>query len=147
MTFPGGLKSVAPFDHETVGEVELVRKKDRLAHLPQLLRYRIGGDGKGSTTFERIPVEDEQQEIAAEVKRKRGFFSREAVTVLRDNSAFTKEVGLTQRTLTSLLSPAEQRFKNELVQQVAKDPSIPIRNARGKSNSIVYWLEEGANDE
>jgi len=141
------LEVVAPFDHETIGEVELVRKKDRLAHLPPLLRYRIGGDGKGNTIFERVPVEDEQQEIATEVKRKRDFFCREAITVLRDNGALTKEDGLTQRTLTGLLSPAEQRFKNELVQQVAKDPSTPVHSARGKYNSIVYWLEEGSSDE
>lgn len=141
------LDVLTPFDHETTGEVELVRKKDRLAHLPPRLRYRVGGNGRGQTVFERVEIEDEEKLIAADSKRKRDFFRAEATTVLRDNGACRKEDGLTQRTLTGLLSPAEQRFKNEVVQHLAKDPTTAVRSAKGKFNSIVYWLEKGADDE
>jgi hypothetical protein len=141
------LEVLSPFDHETVGEVELTRKKDRLAHLPSALRYRIGGNGSGTTVFERIPIEDEEAHIAEDQKRKREAFRSEAVKVLRREGATTREKGLTQTVLTGLLSPATQTYKNELVQHLASNPITPVRNARGTRNSLVYWLDEEENDD
>jgi hypothetical protein len=137
------LEVLSPFDHETVGEVELTRKKDRLAHLPPALRYRVGGNGTGTTVFERVPIEDEEAQIAEDQKRKREAFRAEAIKVLGREGATTREVGLTQTVLTGLLSPATQAYKNELVQHLASDSTTPVRNARGRRNSLVYWLDEG----
>ncbi len=141
------LEVLSPFDHETVGEVELVRKKDRLAHLPSALRYRVGGNGAGTTVFERVPVEDEEAQLAEDQKRKREAFRTEAVNVLRREGATTREEGMTQSVLTGLLSPGPQAYKNELVQHLASDPTTPVRKARGPRNSLVYWLDEGENDD
>jgi hypothetical protein len=141
------LEVLSTFDHETVGLVELVRKKDRLAHLPPAVRYRLGGDGSGKTVFERIEVEDEQQAIAADAKRKRDFFANEVVAVLEDESAFDREHGLSQRQLTGLLSPAPQTFKNEVVQYVAQDPTTRVRVAPGPRRSLIYWLERKGSDD
>lgn len=137
----------SPFDHETVGEVELVRAKDRLAHLPSRLRFRIGGDGKGKTTFERVEVEDveHQREVAA--KRKREAFAAEAVAALRREKACTREQGLSQRQLTGMLSPAPAAFKNEVVQDLAHDPRSPVRMAPGARGSLIYWVEEDESDD
>lgn len=137
----------APFDHETVGEVGLTRTKDRLAHLPPEVRYRVGGDGKGRTLFERIEVEDEQQRRDADAKAKRDSFAREATAVLRKERAFDRERGLSQRQLTALLSPAPQAFKNEVVQALAQDPTTPVHCGAGPRNSLTYWVREGESDD
>lgn len=137
----------SPFDHETVGEVGLRRTKDRLAHLPPEVRYRIGGDGKGKTVFERIEVEDEQQRRDADAKARRDFFAREATRVLRKERAFDRECGLSQRQLTALLSPAPQAFKNEVVQALANDPTSPVSSGGGPRNSLIYWVREGESDD
>jgi hypothetical protein len=133
----------APFDHETVGEIELVRAKDRLAHLPPRVRYRIGGNGKGATTFERVEVEDIEQERAVDAKRKREAYKSEAVKALREHDAHNREHGLSQRQLTSLLSPAPQAFKNEVVQELANDPRTPVKVRPGPRGSLIYWVEKG----
>jgi KaiC/GvpD/RAD55 family RecA-like ATPase len=141
------LDVLTPFDHETVGEVELVRKKDRLAHLPPVLRFQIGGDGNGKTVFTPVEVEDVEEQRVADMRRKREAFRDQAIAVLRREGALSAESGLTQNVLTGLLPPGTQAFKNDVVQWAAADPTTPVRNARGQRNSIVYWLEEGESDD
>ena len=137
----------APFDHETVGEIELVRAKDRLAHLPPRLRFRIGGNGKGVTTFERIEVEDIEQQRRADAKAKRDFFATEAIAALQREGARDRDSGLSQRQLTGLLSAAPQAFKNEVVQDLARDPRTPVRMGPGPRGSFIYWVEGGESDD
>lgn len=136
-----------PFDHETVGEISLIRAKDRLAHLPRELRYRIGGDGKGTTVVERIAVENEEERREADDKAKRDSFRREAIRVLRRERCFDREHGLSQRQLTALLSPAPQAFKNEVVQALASDPTTPVSVGAGARNALIYWVREGESDD
>lgn len=133
----------APFDHETVGEVELIRAKDRLAYLPPRVRYRIGGNGKGATTFERVEVEDIKAQRAADAKRKRDAYKTEATRALHDHGAHDREGGLSQRQLTALLSPAPQAFKNEVVQELANDPRTAVNVSPGPRGSLIYWVEKG----
>jgi len=137
----------APFDHETIGQVRLVRTKDRLAHLPMELAYRIGGDGKGMTVFERIEVENEQERRDADAKAKRDALGCEAIRTLRKERCFDREHGLSQRQLTALLSPAPQALKNEVVQTLANDPTSPVRFGAGPRNALIYWVREGESDD
>jgi hypothetical protein len=141
------LEARTAFDYETVGEVELVRAKDRLAHLPQRLRYRIGGNGKGETTFERIEVEDVEQQREADAKKKRDHFCSEAIAALRREGATDREHGLSQRQLTGLLSSAPQTFKNEVVQDLARDPRSPVHVGPGARGSFIYWVDAGESDD
>jgi len=136
----------APFDHKTVGEIELVRKKDRLAHLPPKVRYRIGGDGSGKTIFERIDAtEDDANTTTARLKW--GAFTNEVVAVLEREHAHERELGLSQRQLTGLLSPATQTYKNEIVQYLAASPTSRVRSAAGPRNSLIYWLNKEVSDD
>lgn len=136
----------APFDHETVGEIELVRKKDRLAHLPPKVRYRIGGDGSGKTIFERIDAtEDDANATTARLKWE--AFTNEVVTVLEREHAHDRDHSLSQRQLTGLLSPATQTYKNEIVQMLAASPMSRVRSAAGPQNSIRYWLNKEVLDD
>jgi hypothetical protein len=137
----------APFDHETVGEIELVRKKDRLAHLPPKVRYRIGGDGTGTTIFERIDVADEQDMTTRTARLKWEAFTNEVVAVLTRERAQDREHGLSQRQLTGLLSPATQTYKNEIVQTLAASPMSRVRSAAGPRNSLIYWLDKEVSDD
>jgi hypothetical protein len=137
----------APFDHETVGEIELVRAKDRLAHLPPRLRFKIGGNGKGAMTFERIEVEDIEQQRRADAKAKRDAFGTEAIAALKREGACDRDSGLSQRQLTGLLSSAPQAFKNEVVQDLARDPRTPVHMGPGARGSFIYWVEGGESDD
>ena len=119
------LEVLAPFDHETVGEVELVRAKDRLAHLPPRVRYRIGGDGNGRTTFERIDAEDEGAKRAADAKSKRDFFASEAISALEREGATSKETGLSQRQL-SIPSPYASSVTAERPMQASIGKSLAV---------------------
>ena len=141
------LEVLSPFDLETVGEVELIRAKDRLGHLPPRVRYRLGGDGSGVTTCERIDAEDEDAKRAADSKSKRDFFASEALAALEREGAFTQETGLSQRQLTGFLPPAPQTFKNELVQSLPHEPRSRVRRSRGARNSFIYWLEKEGSDD
>ncbi|HEY7418860.1 MAG TPA: AAA family ATPase, partial [Ktedonobacteraceae bacterium] len=131
-----------PFDAESVGEVDLVRAKDRLAYLPARLRFQIGGV-LGKTVLKQIDIEDEQEDIVADVKRKHNAFRSEVIRILKREGAVSKETGLSQIGLTSLLPPGTKKFKDEVVQSLAHDPTTGVFSGRGARNSILYWLEDG----
>ena len=140
------LKVESPFDATTVGQVDLVRAKDRLAHLPARLRFNLGGKD-GAVVFTQVPIEDETAEVEADAKRKRDAFRSEAINTLRREGATSRDGALSQRTLTALLSPAAQEYKNQVVQALASDPTTPVSSGRGERNSIVYWVEDGESDD
>jgi len=132
----------APFDATTVGEIDLVRTKDRLAHLVERARFTIGGDDS-TLVFTRVEVEDEQAKIAAARAEKETFFRDEVVRLLGDNGATTPEHGIAKRRLIELLPPGlETKAALALIQTLVHDPRTRVRQDVGPRNSHLIYLDQ-----
>lgn len=134
----------SPFDAETVGEIDLVRAKDRLAHLPERVRYEIGGR-EGKVVFSRVEVEDEQQRIVAARAQKEDFFRSALLKALRDHDATDETRGIPKRRLIELMPPGiDTKALLALIQHLVHDPTTPVRQSIGARNAHLIYLEEEA---
>jgi hypothetical protein len=132
----------SPFDATTVGEVDLVRTKDRLARLVERARFAIGGKD-GALVFTRVEVEDEQARIAAARVRKESFFRDEIVRILRDHDATSAGAGIPKRRLIELLPPGiESKAALALIQALVHDPRTRVRQELGPRNAHLIYLDQ-----
>jgi hypothetical protein len=132
----------SPFDATTVGEVDLVRTKDRLAHLVERARFTIGGSD-GGLVFTRVEVEDEQAKIAAAKAQKETFFRDELVRLLRDSAADSPERGISKRRLIDLLPPGiDTKVALGLIHALVHDPTTKVKQKVGARNAHLIYLDQ-----
>lgn len=79
------------FDRDQVGEIVLRREKDREGWLPSVVKFSVGGDGKGGFRCERIDgtIEDDTRDASGLTKKERATL--DALETFGDKGAKTSE--------------------------------------------------------
>lgn len=127
------VEAVQPFNRETVGRVELTRKKDRDGWLPHSQIAFEVGDGAGGLPVRRVEVENPETQS----KREAGLRGK-VLAALQEHS--TPEQALSGNQIVQLVHGRKADVLAALGELVNLDGS-GVEQRPGERRSILYWFD------
>jgi energy-coupling factor transporter ATP-binding protein EcfA2 len=126
------VEAVHNFDRETVGKVELTRKKDREGRLPERLAFEVG-DGNGALPVRQVEIENEE----SQGKREAGLRGR-VLAALQEHS--TPEQTLSGNQIVQLVHGRKADVLAALGELVNLSGS-GVEQKPGERRSVLYWFD------
>lgn len=127
------VEAVQPFNRETVGRVELTRKKDRDGWLPHSrLAFEVG-DGAGGLPLRQVAVENEETQS----KREAGLRGR-VLAVLQEHATPDEP-----RSTSQVVELAHARKGDVLdaLGELVKLDGSGVHQTPGGRGSVLYWYD------
>jgi len=126
------VEAIHNFDRETVGKVELTRKKDREGRLPERLAFEVG-DGDGALPVRQVEIENEESRN----EREAGLRGK-VLAALQEHS--TPEQPLSGNQIVQLAHGRKADVLAALGELVSLAGS-GVEQKPGERRSILYWFD------